>query len=70
MADTHTAASMCPFECCMEPKIRVITATLLRGYADRRSDFEVETVDDAGHWIVEQQHVFALRPPQAFLAGC
>jgi pimeloyl-ACP methyl ester carboxylesterase len=31
----------------------VITSTLLRGYADRMRDFEIETVDDAGHWIVE-----------------
>jgi pimeloyl-ACP methyl ester carboxylesterase len=34
---------------------RVITATLLRGYADRMADLEVETVDDTGHWIVEQR---------------
>jgi pimeloyl-ACP methyl ester carboxylesterase len=33
----------------------VITATMLRGYADRMADLEVETVHDTGHWIVEQR---------------
>jgi hypothetical protein len=47
----------------------VITATLLRGYADRMRDFEIETVDDAGHWIVEQQPGLVLDRLQAFLAG-
>ena len=48
----------------------MITATLLRGYADRVRDFEIETVDDAGHWIVEQHPGLALDRLQAFLAGC
>jgi pimeloyl-ACP methyl ester carboxylesterase len=47
----------------------VITATLLRGYADRMRDLEVETVDDARHWIVEQQPGLVLDRLQAFLAG-
>jgi hypothetical protein len=47
----------------------VITATVLRGYADRMRDFEVDTVDDAGHWIVEQQPGLVLDRLQAFLAG-
>ncbi|MBV8346215.1 MAG: alpha/beta hydrolase [Mycolicibacterium sp.] len=32
----------------------VLTPTLLRGYAERMSDFELELVDGLGHWIVEQ----------------
>ena len=47
----------------------VITATLLRGYADRMRDLEVENVDDAGHWIVEQRPGLVLHRLRAFLAG-
>jgi pimeloyl-ACP methyl ester carboxylesterase len=47
----------------------VITATLLRGYEQRMCDFEMETVDDAGHWIVEQQWELVLNRLKAFLAG-
>jgi hypothetical protein len=41
----------------------VITATLLRGYADRMRVFEIETVDDAGHWIVDNN-------PDSCSTGC
>jgi pimeloyl-ACP methyl ester carboxylesterase len=47
----------------------VITATLLRGYADRMRDFEVKTVGDAGHWVVEQQPGLVLDRLQAVHAG-
>jgi pimeloyl-ACP methyl ester carboxylesterase len=47
----------------------VITATLLRGYSDRVRDFEIETVDGVGHWIVEQQPELVLNRLQAFLAA-
>jgi pimeloyl-ACP methyl ester carboxylesterase len=33
----------------------VITPDLLRGYAERIPDFELELVDGVGHWIVEQR---------------
>lgn len=33
----------------------VITPTLLRGYEERMPDLQVETVDDVGHWIVDQR---------------
>jgi pimeloyl-ACP methyl ester carboxylesterase len=45
----------------------VITATLLRGYANRMRDIEVETVDNTGHWIVDQRPELVLRPLYAFL---
>ena len=45
----------------------VITATLLRGYANRMRDIEVETVDNPGHWIVDQRPELVLRPLYAFL---
>jgi pimeloyl-ACP methyl ester carboxylesterase len=47
----------------------VITATLLRGYADHMRDVEVETLEDAGHWIVEQRPGLVLHRLRAFLAG-
>lgn len=45
----------------------VITADLTDGYAERISDFEVELVDDAGHWIVEQRPELVLDRIRAFL---
>jgi pimeloyl-ACP methyl ester carboxylesterase len=45
----------------------VITATLLRGYANRMRDIEVETVDNTGHWIVDQRPELMLRPLYACL---
>jgi len=45
----------------------VITPTLLRGYADRFSDFRFETVDGVGHWIVEQRPELVLDRLRAFL---
>jgi pimeloyl-ACP methyl ester carboxylesterase len=40
---------------------------LLRGYADRISDFEVELVDGVGHWIVAQRPELVLDRTRAFL---
>lgn len=45
----------------------VITPTLLRGYADRIKDFRIETVDSAGHWIVEQRSELVLDRLRAFM---
>ncbi len=45
----------------------VITPNLLRGYADRASDFEVELVDGVGHWIVEQRPDLVLDRVRKFL---
>jgi pimeloyl-ACP methyl ester carboxylesterase len=45
----------------------VITPTLLRSYADRASDFRLETVDGVGHWIVEQRPELVLERLRAFL---
>jgi pimeloyl-ACP methyl ester carboxylesterase len=45
----------------------VITADLTDGYAARISDFEVELVDDAGHWIVAQRPELVLDRIRAFL---
>lgn len=45
----------------------VITPTLLRGYADRFSDFQLETVDGVGHWIVEQRPELVLERLRTFL---
>jgi pimeloyl-ACP methyl ester carboxylesterase len=45
----------------------VITPALLRGYGDRASDFEVELVDGAGHWIVDQRPDLVLDRIRAFL---
>ena len=33
----------------------VLTPTLLRGYSQRVSDFDVELVDGVGHWFPEQR---------------
>ncbi len=38
-----------------------------RGYANRMRDIEVETVDNTGHWIVDQRPELGLRPLYAFL---
>lgn len=45
----------------------VLTLDLLDGYADRISDFEVEVVEGAGHWIVEQRPDLVLDRLRAFL---
>jgi pimeloyl-ACP methyl ester carboxylesterase len=45
----------------------VLTPDLLNGYAERISDFEVELVDDVGHWIVEQRPELVLDRVRAFL---
>ena len=46
----------------------MITTTPLRGYPDRQRDFGIETVDDAGHWIIEQQTELVLNRLKALLA--
>ena len=33
----------------------MLTPTLLRGYGQRASDFDVELVDGVGHWSPEQR---------------
>jgi pimeloyl-ACP methyl ester carboxylesterase len=45
----------------------VITPDLLRGYAERISDFELELVDGVGHWIVEQRPELVLDRIRKFL---
>jgi pimeloyl-ACP methyl ester carboxylesterase len=45
----------------------VITPTLLRNYPDRFKDFQLETVDGVGHWIVEQRPELVLERLRAFL---
>ena len=45
----------------------VLTPDLLNGYADRISDFEVELVENVGHWIVEQPPELVLDRLRAFL---
>ncbi|WP_297733593.1 alpha/beta fold hydrolase [Mycobacterium sp.] len=45
----------------------VLTVDLLDGYADRISDFEVEIVEGAGHWIVEERPELVLDRLRAFL---
>lgn len=45
----------------------VITADLTNGYADHISDFDVELVDDCGHWIVAQRPDLVLDRLRAFL---
>jgi pimeloyl-ACP methyl ester carboxylesterase len=47
--------------------IHVITADLTDGYAKRISDFEVELVDDFGHWIAEQRPELVLDRIRGFL---
>ncbi|ETW24744.1 alpha/beta fold hydrolase [Mycobacterium gastri] len=45
----------------------VITPTLLRDHPERIGDFDIELVDGAGHWIVEQRPDLVLQRLQAFL---
>jgi pimeloyl-ACP methyl ester carboxylesterase len=45
----------------------VITPILMRDYPDRFSDFQLETVDGVGHWIVEQRPELVLDRLRAFL---
>jgi pimeloyl-ACP methyl ester carboxylesterase len=45
----------------------VLTPELLGGYGDRIEDFQVELVDGAGHWIVEQRPELVLDRLRAFL---
>jgi pimeloyl-ACP methyl ester carboxylesterase len=45
----------------------VITPSLLRGYGNRASDFEIEYVDGVGHWIVEERPDLVLDRLRAFL---
>ncbi|MBS4727884.1 alpha/beta fold hydrolase [Mycobacterium sp. SM1] len=45
----------------------VITPDLLRGYSRRATDFELELVDGAGHWIVEQRPDLVLDRVRSFL---
>ena len=47
----------------------VITPTLLRGYGERCSDFELELVDGVGHWIVEQRPELVLDRLRKFLTA-
>jgi pimeloyl-ACP methyl ester carboxylesterase len=44
-----------------------ITPTLLRGYAEHAAGFQLETVDDVGHWIVDQRPELVLDRLRAFL---
>jgi pimeloyl-ACP methyl ester carboxylesterase len=45
----------------------VIIPELLDGYGDRIADFEVELVDDVGHWIVDQRPDLVLDRVRKFL---
>ncbi|MEE3066932.1 MAG: alpha/beta hydrolase [Actinomycetota bacterium] len=45
----------------------VITPALTNGYEDHISDFEVELVDGAGHWIIAQRPDLVLDRVRAFL---
>ncbi len=45
----------------------VLTVDLLDGYANRISDFEVEIVEGAGHWIVEERPELILDRLRTFL---
>jgi pimeloyl-ACP methyl ester carboxylesterase len=45
----------------------VITPILMRDYPDRFGDFELETVDGVGHWIVEQRPGLVLDRLRAFM---
>jgi pimeloyl-ACP methyl ester carboxylesterase len=47
----------------------VITPSLLRGYAKRLRDFELELVDGVGHWIVEQRPELVLDRVRTFLTA-
>ena len=45
----------------------IITLTLLADYADRASDFQIETVDGVGHWIVDERPDLVLNRLRTFL---
>ncbi|MEB3980949.1 alpha/beta hydrolase [Mycobacterium sp. 663a-19] len=45
----------------------VLTPTLLRGYADRIEDFDVELIDGVGHWFAEQRPDVLLDRLRTFL---
>ena len=45
----------------------VITPTLLRVYERRITDLKLETVPDAGHWIVEERPELVLERLREFL---
>ena len=47
----------------------VVTPTLIRGYERYMSDFSVEHVPDAGHWIIEQAPELTLDRLRGFMAG-
>jgi pimeloyl-ACP methyl ester carboxylesterase len=48
----------------------VITPTLLRGYAERSIDFDVELVEGVGHWIAEQRPELVLDRLRASISHC
>ena len=48
----------------------VLTPTLLRGYAERSIDFDVELVEGVGHWIAEQRPDLVLDRLRAFISHC
>jgi pimeloyl-ACP methyl ester carboxylesterase len=50
-----------------ERRLEVLTPDLLDGYADRIGDFQVELVEGAGHWIVEQRPELVLDRIRTFL---
>jgi pimeloyl-ACP methyl ester carboxylesterase len=45
----------------------VITPMLVRPFEERAADFQLETVDGIGHWIVEQRPDLVLDRLRAFL---
>lgn len=48
----------------------VLTPTLLRGYAERCTDFHVESVEGVGHWIAEERPALVLDRLRALLERC
>ena len=45
----------------------IINSTLLRDHSGRIDDFDIELIDSAGHWIVEQRPALVLQRLRAFL---
>ncbi len=45
----------------------VLTPTLLRGYAERCTDFRLELVEGVGHWIAEERPALVLDRLRAFI---
>ena len=45
----------------------IITPAILRDYPDRARDFQLETVEGVGHWIVDQRPELVLNRLRAFL---